>query len=159
MDIDMILALNKSLIRPHLEYCIQAWRLFLVKDVDLLERVQRRATKLVHSIKSRPYDERLRLLGLTTLELRQTRGDMIETFKIIKGLEDIDKFFTLSSSVTRGHALKLFKPACKLNCRLKFFSVRVVDTWNALPSDVVACSTVNSLKNALDKFWLSRGLI
>jgi hypothetical protein len=161
IDIDMFLALYKSLIRPHLEYCIQAWRPFLVKDVDLLERVQRRATKLVHAIKSRPYEERLGLLGLTTLDLRRTRGDVIETFKIIKGLDDLDKnkFFTSSSSVTRGHALKLFKPACKLNLRLKFFSSRVVDTWNGLPAEVVACSTVNSFKNALDKFWLSRGLI
>jgi len=88
-DKNTTLRLYKSLIRPKLEYSIQAWRLYLRKDIDLLEKVQRRATKLMCRDKSVGYYERLRYLGLTTLETRRLRGDLIEVFKIFKGFEDV----------------------------------------------------------------------
>jgi len=69
-----MLRLYKSLIRPKLEYSVQAWRPYIRKDIDLLEKVQRRATKLMFSDKSVGYYERLRYLGLTTLRDTATRG-------------------------------------------------------------------------------------
>ena len=81
--------LYKALVRPHLEYCIQAWNPHLRKDVDMLEKIQRRATKLIPGLRDLTYDERLKECGLTTLETRRLRGDQIEVFKILNGYESI----------------------------------------------------------------------
>ena len=103
------------------------------------------------------YKERLRLLGLTTLERRRDRGDMIETFKIISGREKVDKeeFFHLAETTygTRGHTMKLFKPRTRTTQRQHTFSIRVVDNWNRLPQHVIDAASVNDFKNRLDKHW------
>ena len=70
-DKEVILQLYKSLVRPHLEYSVQAWNPHFQKDIDLLEGVQRRATKLISSLKDKTYEERLCILNLTTLETRR----------------------------------------------------------------------------------------
>ena len=95
LDEDIVLQLYKTLVRPKLEYSVQAWRPYLRKDIDLIEKVQRRATKLVPNLKHKTYEERLLHLNLTTLETRRLRGDLIEVFKIFKGFENVDssKFF------------------------------------------------------------------
>ena len=85
---EIIMKLYKSLVRPHLDYCIQAWRPHLTKDIELLEKVQRRATKLIRDCKALSYKERLEKVNLTTLEIRRERADMIEVWKIVN---DIDK--------------------------------------------------------------------
>ena len=94
--------LYKAYIRPHLEYCVQAWNPYQIGDIKTLEKVQRRATKLVKSLRYKPYDERLKILKLYPLEVRRTRGDLIEVFKIINGLEDINpkEFITMSHTIT-----------------------------------------------------------
>ena len=91
--------------RPHMEimeFCIQACSPCMVKDIQLLEKVQQRATKWVKGFENRSYSERLNLLlGLTTLEKRRKRGDLIEVFKIITGREDIESesLFTIANNV------------------------------------------------------------
>jgi ribonuclease P/MRP protein subunit RPP40 len=87
---EVVLPLYKSLVRLHLEFGIQAWRPYLRKDIDLLEGVQRRATKMIPSLKFKSYEDRLKELELTTLETRRLRGDLIEVFKIFKGLDNVD---------------------------------------------------------------------
>ena len=74
------------MVRPKLDYCVQAWRPYLKKDIEKLEKVQRRATKLISECRGLSYTDRLRVTGLTTLEQRRDRGDMIEVFKMLKGL-------------------------------------------------------------------------
>ena len=161
LDSDMVLQLYKSLVRPHLEYCVQAWRPHLQKDIDLLEKVQRRATKLVPNLRYKTYEERLKYLNLTTLETRRLRGDLIEVFKILKGIDDIDyhNFFTLCNTSTRGHSMKLFKHGSRLDCRKYTFSSRIVNVWNALDQEIIACDSTNAFKNRLDKYLYGRGFI
>ena len=86
----LIIPLYKAIVRPHLEYCIQAWNPHLRKDVDMLEKIQRRATKLIPELRDLTYEERLKECGLTTLETRRLRADQIEVFKILNGYENID---------------------------------------------------------------------
>ena len=152
---DVILRLYKSLVRPHLEYCIQVWNPYLKKDVVLLEKVQKRATKMISELRHLSYDQRLHKLGLISLEKRRIRGDLIQAFKIIKGFDKINmsKFFTLSvGSRTRGHSFKLSKNRARLELRRNFFSQRVVNAWNKLPDEVIDVKTVNAFKQALDEF-------
>ena len=85
---NIMLPLYKSMVRLHLDYCIQAWKPHLRKDVELdkLEKVQRRATKMIEGLESLGYLERLSILYLTTLETRFLRADLIEVYIIFKGL-------------------------------------------------------------------------
>ena len=158
----IILKLYKSLVRPHLEYCIQAWRPHYRKDIELLEGVQRRATRMIEGYKNLDYTHRLQLLGLTTLETRRLRGDLIQTFKIVNSIDclNMHDFFQISSTITRGHDLKSCKQRFLLDVGKFSFSNRVIDHWNDLPSDVIACNTLNSFKNKLDYYLVhNKGLI
>ena len=80
---DIILQLYKSLVRPHIEYCVQAWRPHLAKDIKLIEQVQHRATRMIEGFRGLPFEERLARLKLTTLETQRLR-DLIQVFKIMK---------------------------------------------------------------------------
>ena len=81
----------KTIVRTHLEYCIQAWRPYRKKDIDMLEGLQRRATKIIPKLRNNSYEMHLEECGLTTLETRRLRGDQIEVFKILNGYENIDR--------------------------------------------------------------------
>ena len=112
IDQEMFLNLYKSIIRPHLEYATPVWSPLYKKDKIIIENVQRRATKLVATCKNLPYQERLRKLGLPTLEYRKERADMIQTYKIVHGIDKIDKdklFTPALYRATRGHSYKLQK--------------------------------------------------
>ena len=126
----LIIPLYKAIVRPHLEYCIQAWRPYRKKDIDTLERIQRRATKMIPELRDLSYEERLKEYGLTTLETRRLRADQIEVFKILNGYENIDRnmFFSLKKdSRTRGHEVKLVKDQCRLDIRKHSFSQRTIN--------------------------------
>ena len=133
MDKDMLVQLIKTFIRPHLEYGQQASSPYLRKDIDMLEAVQRRATKLLKSIEHLPYEERLKHLNLYSLEDRLARGDMILMYRLMSNDIRIDtsKLFTVKDTITRGHHLKVHTgPTCKLDIRHKFFTQRVITPWN-----------------------------
>ena len=148
----LIVLLYKAIVRPHLEYCIQAWRLYHKKDIDKLERIQRRATKMIQELRDLSYESRLLQCGLTTLKTMRLRGDQIEVFKIVNGYEDVDRnmFFKLKEgSRTRGHKAALVKEQCRLDMKNYSFSQRVINEWNKLPNDCVNASSVNMFKNRI----------
>ena len=115
-------ALYKALVRSHLEYGQSVWSPYKLKHIDALEAVQRRATKILPSLKNLCYAERLRKLSLPTLTYRRIRGDMIELYKIMHGIYSSDACPKLELNClykTRGHSYKLFKRSCLTNTRKK----------------------------------------
>ena len=154
---EVIKSLYNSYVRPHLEYCIQVWKPHIKQDILLLESIQRRATKLIPSLRNKPYEDRLKELGMYTLEYRLLRGDLIEMFKIFSGRDriDINRFFKLrENSGNRGHKWTISKPRCNTDLRKYFFSHRVVNSWNNLPDVVIESTSLNNFKNNLDKHLL-----
>ena len=152
--------LYKTYVRPHLEYCVSIWSPSLAKDIYVLEKVQKRATKMVRGLGHLPYEQRLKSLDFYTLFRRRQRGDLIEVFKILNGYYEIDptKFFTLTDvSNTRGHHMKLLKSYTRLNARSNFFTQRIINSWNSLPQEVVSAHTIASFKSELDDYWSSSG--
>ena len=154
IDKDIFALFFKSRVRPILEYGNTIWSPRLKKDIDAIERVQRRATKTVPGLATLPYPERLQVLKLPSLIYRRARGDMIETYKYQHNVYDIDNEWLKpeTSTVTRGHTRKLIKPRCNSKLRLHCFSHRVVNPWNSLPENVSAPS-VNAFKSRLDNHW------
>jgi len=161
LDKDAFKNLYKAMVRSHLEYAVCSWSPRYKKDIDLIEKVQRRATKLVAPCKNKSYENRLRYLDLPTLKFRRIRGDMIEAYKIITDLYDTEAAPILEMStttMTRGSERKLNKALCRTELRRHFFTQRITDTWNSLPSDIRNSGTLNVFKNALDRFWRNQAV-
>ena len=160
-DKSLIVPLYKAIVRPHLEYCIQAWSPYLRKDIVILEKIQRRATKLIPGLRDLRYEERLKECGLTTLETRRLwGGGHIEVFNILNGYENIDSniFFEIKESkITRGHNYTLVKKQSRLDVRKYSFSQRTINVWNKLSTDCVHASSVNMFKNKIDKYLAKAG--
>ena len=117
------------------------WFPYTKKDIELIENVQRRATKEVPSLKQLSYTDRLKKLKMSLLKYHRLRGDMIETFKIINGIYDkevTEIFFEMSrTDQTRGNSKKIPKGNCRQNLRKHSFKNRVTDIWNNLPQEFV----------------------
>jgi hypothetical protein len=163
LDKTAFLLLYKSLVRPHLEYATPVWHPHLKRDKDIIERVQRRATGLVQGISHLSYPERLQYLQLPTLEFRRKRTDIIQTFKIMKGMDSLQsdrKCKTCGNQMlsraptgrTRGHDLKL-QVQHHPGSRAHYFSSRITTTWNKLSQSTVDSTTVDTFKRRLAEDW------
>lgn len=157
---EMILKLYKSFIRPKIEYAQCIWSPYYVKDIEALERVQRRVTKIPIDLQDLPYESRLKKLKLTTLKERRLRGDLIETYKITSGYYwcNLEVFTFSQAENLRGHNKKLLKERCNKLLRRNFLTNRVVYSWNRLKEDTINSASVNQFKNRLDnnmKDWNS----
>ena len=155
----VMISIYKTLIRPHLEYCVQLWNPIATHGswgiILELEAVQRRFTRLINEVGTLPYSRRLEILNLTTLAERRVRGDLIEAFKAINGLTQYNSdMFRVSRSgmnlvsnsrVNRGNS-KVRK------LQRSFLPERVIPFWNKLPSEVKSSVSVLSFKIQLDEF-------
>ena len=150
--------LFKTVVRPFLEYGNTIWGPFGKVDQKRLERVQRRATRMVEAVRHLEYPERLHKLGMPTLYYRRRRGDMITVYQLLHGGMAVDPETFLKrncSEQTRGHPWKLRKPRASSLTRRNMFSTRVVNDWNSLPASVVSAQSINQFKARLDKHWAS----
>src|SRR5215469_955813 len=152
---NVILPLCKSLVRPHLEYAVQLWSPYHVKDIGKIERVQRRATKMIPELRGKPYAQRLKDLDIHSLETRRLRGRLIEVFKILNKFDNVDykKYFRYdNNNITRSNGQKLRsnrRPVTEV--AKNFFTNEVVGKWNDLPREVVNSTSIDSFKKNLDQ--------
>ncbi|XP_065663013.1 uncharacterized protein LOC136085617 [Hydra vulgaris] len=154
----MVRQLYTSLVRPHLEFAVPEWSPGNKNDINDLEKIQRRATKLAPELKHLSYTQILAKLGLTTLETRRTRGDLIEFFKITTGIDKILWYKELHKASYQsliGHLMKFEREFAKTTLKHSFFTNKVIPHWNALPEKVVSAIKVNSFKARLDKHLLT----
>ena len=162
-----LVPLYKSFVRPKLEFAVAAWCPWQEGDIKVLERVQERLIRMISDVQGATYDEKLRDAGLTTLKERRTKGDLIEAYKTLKGFNRVDrpKWFTEVGTDARRTRMTtvseegeerrenvLKEEFARLEVRKNFFNVRVVRQWNALPDDVRKQTSVNTVKNAYDRW-------
>ena len=147
-----ILPLYSAIVRPYLKHCVQfGGHHQHKKDLELLERVQRRATKMIRE--HLPYEDRLRELRLFSPEKRRLRGDLIAAFQYLKrAYRKVGEGLSVraGSDRMRENAFKLKEGRVRLDIRKKFFSVRVMRHWNWLPSEVVNAPSLEAFKAKLD---------
>lgn len=157
-DKKLFLKLYTTYIRPYLEYAVQVWCPHFKKDIDAIEKVQRRITKWVPNISHLSYAKRLSYLNLTTLEERRSRGDLIFTYKVLHQAfsTDMSNLFNLNTDTRlRGHSFKLTKENFRSSARQHFLTNRVFTTWNSLPDTIVSAPSTNSFKNKYDAHMCS----
>ncbi len=168
MSRNCLIMLYKAMVRAHLEYANNVWNPLKKGDVENLEKVQKRFTKMIKDVAELKYPERLKRLKLPTLVYRRTRGDMIEMFKLITGKYDsccmpgLRLYFAdtaLEGRETRGHRYKLRQRHCTYNLRQHYFINRSVPIWNGLPDSVVSAGNINVFKSRLDKFWSNQDFL
>ena len=147
--------LYKQYVRPHLEFAVSAWSPWTQGDREMLEKIQRRAVRMVSGLKGTSYEAKLEELDMLSLEDRRILYDQVQTFKIIRGFDAVnrDTWFTLvgpnPGRVTRhtSDPLNIVRQQGRTETRRSFFSLRVVDTWNSLPSEVKHTNSVASFRH------------
>jgi hypothetical protein len=156
LDKASFLLLYKCMVRSHLEFADSVWNPYKKGLISDIEKIQKRATKLIGVVKKLSYKDRLIHLQLPTLKYRRFRGDMIEVFKILNGFYDGNVAPPLTRNLdtrNRGNSFKLKVERCNYDVRKFSFCNRVVNMWNSLPEHVVVSSSLNIFKNSLDAHW------
>ncbi len=141
-----------ALVRPYVEYAMEANAPTPGADINQLDWVQRLATRLVRALRQVPYEERLRQLNLFSLERRRLWADLMLAFKMFKGEVDLNPsefFLRPPRAGLRGHINRLLQGPNRLRRRSGAFTVRVVKYWNRLPAHLVLAPSVPIFKKQL----------
>ena len=134
--------------KPHMEYFIQLWSPQYRKNFDLFEHIQRWSAKMIRGVEHLCYEERLRELGLFSLEKRRLWEDLIAAFQCLKE----DRLFSRACCIrTGGNGFKIKEGGFRLDIRKKFFVTRVMKHWNSLPEEVVGAASLETFKARLYK--------
>jgi hypothetical protein len=154
-DRHVFIRLYKQYVRPHLEFSTQAWSPWSVADRETLEKVQKRAVKMVSGLKGESYEDRLKELELTTLEERRHQADMQMVHKIMNGYAELDPETWFERETEPVHAtrsvtdpLNIKFSTGRLEVRRNFFSVRVIQSWNVIPIEIRQRTSPESFKRA-----------
>jgi hypothetical protein len=154
-NIKLFKILYPTFIRPHLEFASSVWNNMTKENIKKIEGIQKRATKMVIELRALSYEDRLKELGLTTLEMRRKRGDLIQIYKIKKGIEDVDINIgggNQGSYQGRRHREQITREVMgNVPMRNYFLPNRNATTWNLLPSDIVESDSVSVFKSRIDK--------
>jgi hypothetical protein len=158
-DRNIFVKLYKQYVRPHLDFAVQAWAPWQQADMEVLERVQRKAVTMVSGLRGREYEERLRELRMTTLEERRHQADMLHMYKLCSGKlgQDRADWFrppTEAAARTRHYAdpLNVRPNHGRLEIRRNFFTVRAGEPWNMVPGSIKRAATAAGFKRAYAKF-------
>ena len=140
-----------------LEYASSIWNPVAVGLIDKIEFVQRHFTKRIPCLANLTYEQLHIALNLDSLEKRRLVLDLILMYKIVLGQIDVkaDDLFVFNCNATRGHDYKIVPQHSRVNARKRFFSNRVIDVWNALPSSIIKFDSLTIFKNSLSNCQLT----
>ena len=155
--------LYTTYVRPHLEFASAVWSPWLIKDIEILEEVQEKFVRNVQGLKGRTYLEKLNELGLMSLQTRRIYIDLVEAYKIIYGYSTKESsfYFNLTGSRSRrqtrltDYPRNIILSRSNLDSRKYFFSQRVAEPWNNLPTNIKDARSIGSFKYLLKSYMLS----
>ena len=145
-------------VRPHLEFATQAWSPWTTQDCETLEKVQRKAVRMISGLDSTAsYEQKCKEIGLDTLASRRRKQDLLQTFRILRGIDSVapDKIF--QRQVDRQHRVtrtadpsNLTIPHARTDLRINSFQIRAAKAWNSLDKKVKESNSLAAFKNALN---------
>ena len=158
-DRKTFLSLYIQYVRPHLEFAVPAWSPWSIADIQTLEKVQQKVVRMISGLQGKTYEDKLVELGLLSLQNRRLQYDLTQTFRIIRGFDDVKSeiWFTLvgenPARITRhtSDPLNIVKVTSKSEIRRNFFSQRVVEHWNQLPAETKRAKSVAAFKNKISE--------
>ena len=151
-------SLYKMYVRPHLEFAVPIWNPWLRKDVEVLERVQKKFVKNINGLTSTTYEDRLKEIGMLDLSTRRLYLDLVEAYKLIHNITRVNRaeIFELvmdnQRRTTRNTEcpVNIISKRCNLEIRRHFFSLRIIESWNNLPVDIKMCNSLSMFKANLN---------
>ena len=171
-DKNTFLKLFRTYARPHLEYCAPSWSPWTQGDIDVLENVQKRAIGMVTNFRGKTYEEKLAEAGMITLEARRRRGDLLQAYRVLHRVDNVDpsQWFQMVQPRAAASAdnpgwtryssgsLNVNRGVGRNDFRRSFWSQRVTEPWNSLPNEVKEAETLNTFKNGIDNLIFKRHL-